>query len=174
MTVADIVRAVKAATIDLEIELRILHLRDHLRLKSAQEIAAEGHNSYSESSGWGMFAMPLVEFVAGNLRKPLAILLAAVATVLLIACANIAGLLLARATGRQHEVSIQIALGAGNARLIQQALLESLVLAVVIVAISTGAAISRALSRAASSGTFSPKWRFRARDRLKPTPTETT
>ncbi len=102
----------------------------YLRLKSAQEIAAEGHNSYSESSGWGMFAMPLIEFVAGNLRKPLAILLAAVLTVLLIACANIAGLLLARATGRQHEVSIQIALGAGNGRLIQQALLESSVLAV--------------------------------------------
>jgi predicted permease len=101
----------------------------YLRLKSAQEIAAEGHDSYSESSGWGMFAMPLIEFVAGNLRKPLLILLAAVATVLLIACANIAGLLLARATGRQHEVSIQIALGAGNGRLVRQALLESLVLA---------------------------------------------
>jgi predicted permease len=102
-----------------------------LRLRTAQEIAAEGKDSYAQSAGWGMFAMPLVEFVAGNLRKPLAILLAAVATVLLIACANIAGLLLARATGRQHEVSIQIALGAGNGRLIQQALLESLVLAVV-------------------------------------------
>jgi predicted permease len=103
----------------------------YLRLKSAQVSASEGHDSYSASSGWGMFAMPLIDFVAGNLRKPLAILLAAVATVLLIACANIAGLLLARATGRQHEVSIQIALGAGNGRLIQQALLESLALAVV-------------------------------------------
>jgi len=101
-----------------------------LQLRSAQEIAAEGPNAYGQSAGWGMFAMPLIDLVAGNLRKPLAILLAAVATVLLIACANIAGLLLARATGRQHEVSIQIALGAGNWRLIQQALLESLVLAV--------------------------------------------
>ncbi|MGH7488552.1 MAG: ABC transporter permease, partial [bacterium] len=102
-----------------------------LNLRAAQEIASEGQNSFAQRSGWGMFSMPLVEFVAGKLRKPLMILLAAVATVLLIACANIAGLLLARATGRQHEVSVQIALGAGNGRLIQQALVESMLLAVV-------------------------------------------
>jgi len=102
----------------------------YLQLRSAQNIASEGQNSYGRRSGWGMFAMPLVEFVAGDLRKPLAILLAAVATVLLIACANIAGLQLARASGRQHEISIQIALGAGGRRLLQQAMLESLLLGV--------------------------------------------
>ena len=76
-----------------------------------------------------MFSMPLIEFAAGNLRTPLLILLGAVGTVLLIACANIAGLQLARASGRQHEVSIQIALGASTGRLVQQAFAESLLLA---------------------------------------------
>jgi len=102
----------------------------YLHLRAAQQISSEGQNSYGQRAGWGMFAMPLVEFVAGDLRKPLAILLAAVVVVLLIACANIAGLQLARASGRQHEISIQIALGAGSGRLVQQALLESLLLAV--------------------------------------------
>jgi predicted permease len=101
----------------------------YLQMKTAQNIAAEGENSFSNASGWGMFCVPLIEFVAGNLRKPLLILLAAVGTILLIACANIAGLQLARASGRQREVSIQIALGAGRARLVQQALVESLLLA---------------------------------------------
>jgi ABC-type antimicrobial peptide transport system permease subunit len=102
----------------------------YLQLKSAQSIESEGSNSYGRSSGWGMFCMPLVEFISGDLRRPLWILFAAVATVLLIACANIAGLQLARASGRQHETSIQIALGAGHGRLIQQAFLESLIIGV--------------------------------------------
>ncbi|MBZ5654977.1 MAG: ABC transporter permease [Acidobacteriia bacterium] len=101
----------------------------YLQRKAAENIASEGANSYGKASGWGMFCVPLIEFVAGNLRKPLLILLAAVGTILLIACANIAGLQLARASGRQREVSIQIALGAGRARMVQQALVESLLLA---------------------------------------------
>jgi predicted permease len=103
----------------------------YLALKTAQNIAAEGPNSFSKKAGWGMFSVPLIELVAGNLRKPLAILLGAVITVLLIVCANIAGLQLARASGRQHEISVQIALGAGSGRLLQQALLESLLLGVI-------------------------------------------
>ena len=97
----------------------------YLHLRSAQEIISEGPNSYGQAAGWGMFCMPLIDFVAGDLRKPLVILLTAVGTILLIACANIAGLQLARASGRQHEISVQIALGAGSGRLVQQALLES-------------------------------------------------
>lgn len=92
--------------------------------------------------GWGMFCMPLVEFVTGNLREPLFILLAAVGTILLIVCANIAGLQLARASGRQREFSIQIALGAGSHRVQRQALTEGLCLAV------AGAAIGLILAKA--------------------------
>ena len=100
-----------------------------LALKSSQVIASEGKNSFGLVSGWGMFCMPLVDFVAGDLRKPLFFLLAAVISVLLIACANIAGLQLARASGKQREVSIQIALGVTRSRLIRGAFLESFVLA---------------------------------------------
>ena len=68
--------------------------------------------------------------MSGDLRRPLSILIGAVVLVLLIACANIAGLQLARASGKQREVSIQIALGAGRSRLFQQAFVESVLLAV--------------------------------------------
>ena len=102
-----------------------------LHMRTDQDIAAEGGaQGYSKISGWGMFCMPLVEYVSGSLRQPLLVLLAAVATILLIICANIAGLQLARASGRQREFSIQIALGAGNYRLAQQALMEGLCLSI--------------------------------------------
>lgn len=108
----------------------ITQVNAYLESKAAQVAASEGASSYATASHWGMFSMPLIEFVSGNLRKPLAILIGAVMLVLLVACANIAGLQLARASGRQREVSIQIALGSSRSRLIQQAFIESLVLAV--------------------------------------------
>jgi predicted permease len=106
-----------------------------LGLKSSQLVDAEGQNGFGKAAGWGMFCLPLVDFVAGDLRKPLFLLLAAVISVLLIACANIAGLQLARASGKQREVSIQIALGVTRSRLIRSAFLESLVLAIAGVAL---------------------------------------
>jgi predicted permease len=104
-------------------------VNSYLGAKAEQFVASQGANSFAKASGWGMFSKPLVEFISGDLKKPLAILIGSVALVLLIACANIAGLQLARASAKQREVSIQIALGASRSRLIQQAFMESLVLA---------------------------------------------
>lgn len=101
----------------------------YLNKRAQEEIVREGADSFSKRSGWGMFSMPLVDFVAGDLRKPLFLLLGAVVLVLLIASFNIAGLQLARASDRQRETSIRMALGAPGGRLIAQSFIESLLLA---------------------------------------------
>ena len=88
------------------------------------------NGAFARSSEWGMFVMPVAEFSAGETKKPLLILVGAVGFVLLIACANIAGLLLARASGRARDAAVRVALGAGRWRLVRETMIESLLLAV--------------------------------------------
>lgn len=89
----------------------------------------DGNGRYARSSGWGMFAVPIADYAAGDTKRPLLVLLGAVGFVLLIACANIAGLMLARASGRARDVAVRVALGAGRWDLLRQTLAESMMLA---------------------------------------------
>jgi putative ABC transport system permease protein len=95
------------------------------------QMRGEHSDYYSQDNSFGGDVFPLQQLAVGGIRPALLILLGAVLLVLLIACANLTTMLLARAAAREREMAIRVALGAGPLRLLKQVLTESMLLALI-------------------------------------------
>jgi len=110
-------------------------LRDGVSFPQAQQDMAAAHAELTRrypqfNTGWTANVVPLRQQLTGDVKPALLVMLGAVGFVLLIACANVGNLVLARATARQRELAVRAALGAGRGRLVRQMLAESVLLSV--------------------------------------------
>jgi predicted permease len=117
------------SVVRLKPDVTVARFNAGIEQKRLEEVRREGTGSFGQSSGWGMFAQPWTEDAAGDLRKPLFALFAVVVMILLIACTNISGLMLARASTRMKEMAIRSALGASLRQLAMQFVVETALLA---------------------------------------------
>ena len=132
----------------------VVRLRPGVTLEAAKaqldaltaRIRADHTDTYSREAGWRFAMKPLRTDFVGPTREPLLLLFGAVVLVLLIACANVANLLLARSASRGREFAVRAAIGASRARLVRQLLVEGLVLA------ACGAALGVATAAWAMNG----------------------
>src|SRR3989475_8456805 len=109
-------------------------LRDGVTIERAQtEMSRIARQLESDApnfdTGWSATVVPLMEQVVGGAQRTILVVLGAVSLVLLIACANVANLMLVRAASRERELAVRAALGASRWRLVRQALVESVILA---------------------------------------------
>lgn len=114
------------SAVRLKPNVTVAEFNSALDQKHREQILSEGTESFGKGAGWSMFAQPLSEDAAGSLRKPIFALVTVVSMILLLACANVAGLLIARSSAKSKELAIRTALGASVLQLAKQFLMETL------------------------------------------------
>ena len=125
MRMVNILARLRPSLTDVQFQAQLPQLTASLRAEYPKDFETAGF-----LDGMRILATPLQRRITGDLRPALLVLSGAVLLVLLIACANLANLLLARAAAREREIAVRMALGSGKARVVRQMLRESLLLAV--------------------------------------------